>query len=97
MFESNNGTINLSEFLTIFSLKPNSQYTDVDVKNSFRLLSNEYGEEGVIKLERVKDILKEMGMSDEEVETLTTELNDIAVKKNNEYYIEIDKFVRSPE
>ena len=80
MFEAHGGAVNLVEFLAIFSTKQTSQYTDVDVKNSFRLLSKEYDKENMIKLDRVKDILKEMGMSEAEIQSLTTEMNELAVK-----------------
>ena len=46
--------------LQIFSLKSNNQYNEVDVKNAFRLLSKEYDNPGMIKLDRVKEILAEM-------------------------------------
>ena len=106
MFEDNNGTINLSDFLTIFSLKQSSQFTDIDVKNAFRLLSKEHGHGNKIKLVRVKEILKEMGMNDQEIDMLTTEMNEMVEMLENrdsnnkvikEAYIDIDKFVRSPE
>ena len=56
-----------SEFLNIFSLKSNSQFNETDVLNSFRLLSKEYEREGMIKIDRVKEILLEMGINDLEV------------------------------
>ena len=56
-----------SDFLSIFSLKTNPQFNEIDVKNSFRLLSKEYVKEGHIKLDRVKEILIEMGVTDLEV------------------------------
>ncbi len=64
--------LNFDGFLSIFSLKTNTQFNCVDVKNSFRLLSKEYNKDGHIKLERVKEILTEMGISDLEVVQLTT-------------------------
>ena len=39
--------------------------------NSFRLLSKEYDKEGHIKIDRVKEILLEMGITDAEVAQLT--------------------------
>ncbi len=60
-------TLNFNEFLSIFSLKNNSQFNEIDVKNSFRLLSKEYTRDGWIKLDRVKEILIEMGISDLEI------------------------------
>ena len=63
--------LNFDGFLNIFSLKSNSQFNEVDVKNAFRLLSKEYERENCIKLDRVKEILVEMGVSDLEVTQLT--------------------------
>ena len=59
--------INFGDFLNIFTLKSNAQFNEVDVKNSFRLLSKEYNKDGHIKLDRVKEILTEMGLTDLEV------------------------------
>ena len=59
--------IGFNEFLQIFSLKSNNQYNEVDVKNAFRLLSKEYDKPGYIKLERVKEILAEMGLADVDI------------------------------
>ena len=59
--------ISFKEFLSIFSLKSNNQYNEVDVKNAFRLLSKEYERPGWIKIERVKEILAEMGLSDVDI------------------------------
>ena len=59
--------ISFNEFLSIFSLKSNNQYNEVDVKNAFRLLSKEYDRPGWIKLERVKEILTEMGQTEIEI------------------------------
>ena len=59
--------IGFNEFLQIFSLKSNNQYNEVDVKNAFRLLSKEYDKPGFIKLERVKEILAEMGLADVDI------------------------------
>ena len=59
--------ISFKEFLSIFSLKSNHQYNAVDVKNAFRLLSKEYEKPGWIKLERVKEILAEMGLNDVDI------------------------------
>ena len=63
--------IGFNDFLQIFSLKSNNQYNEVDVKNAFRLLSKEYDRPGYIKLERVKEILAEMGLADVEIIQLT--------------------------
>ena len=59
--------IGFSDFLQIFSLKSNNQYNEVDVKNAFRLLSKEYENPGMIKLDRVKEILAEMGLADVDI------------------------------
>ena len=59
--------IGFNDFLQIFSLKSNNQYNEVDVKNAFRLLSKEYDKPGYIKLERVKEILAEMGLADVDI------------------------------
>ena len=69
--------ISFKEFLSIFSLKSNSQYNEVDVKNAFRLLSKEYERPGWIKLERVKEILAEMGLKDVDIIQLTNQLNSL--------------------
>ena len=69
--------INFKEFLSIFSLKSNNQYNEVDVKNAFRLLSKEYTRPGWIKIERVKEILTEMGLSDVDIIQLTNQLNSL--------------------
>ena len=55
------------DFLQIFNLKGNNKYNEVDVKNAFRLLSREYEKAGMIKLDRVKEILAEMGLQDVEI------------------------------
>ena len=52
-------------------MKGNAKYNEVDVKNAFRLLSKEYDKPGMIKLERVKEILAEMGLQDVEILQLT--------------------------
>ena len=69
MFVHHNGSLNFNEFLNVFSLNSNPQFNQVDVKNAFRLLSKEYdsGRQGQIKLERVKEILTEMGITDMEI------------------------------
>ena len=50
-----NGEISFDEFINMFSLKRNTEFKDVDIKNAFRLLSKEYSEEksGMIKLEKI--------------------------------------------
>ena len=66
MFDKN-PKINFNEFLQIFSLKSNNQYNQTDVMNAFRLLSKEYDRPGWIKLDRVKEILAEMGLEDVDI------------------------------
>ena len=39
LFQQHGGTLKFEEFLTVFSLKPLPQFSEVDVKNAFRLLS----------------------------------------------------------
>ena len=46
----------------------------MDVKNAFRLLSKEYEKPGYIKLDRVKEILAEMGLDDVDIIQLTNQL-----------------------
>lgn len=58
-------------------MKSNTQYNEVDVKNAFRLLSKEYDKSGWIRLDRVKDILSEMGLQDVEILQLTNQLNSL--------------------
>ncbi len=67
-------TLGFTDFLGIFSLKNNSQFNEIDVKNSFRLLSKEYSKDGFIKLDRVKEILTEMGIPELEIIQLTAQL-----------------------
>ena len=67
MFAQHNGSLNFNEFLNVFSLKSNPQFEKTDVKNAFRLLSKEYVHENMIKLDRVKEILTEMGITDMEI------------------------------
>jgi len=92
MFAHNNGTLNLQEFLNVFSLKSNPQFKEVDVKNAFRLLSKEYDRPGMIRLERVKEILQEMGITDMEIVQLTTQLQVLC---NAEGYFNFEDFVTS--
>lgn len=84
--------LNFNDFLSIFSLKSNSQFNEVDVKNSFRLLSKEYTREGHIKLDRVKEILNEMGLTDLEIVQLTTQLQSLCDDKG---YFNFEDFVKS--
>ena len=88
------GTMNFKDFMNIFSLKSNPQFNRIDVKNAFRLLSKEYDDDraGQIKLDRVKEILTEMGITDMEIVQLTTQLQDLADKDG---YINFEEFVDS--
>ena len=63
------------------------------------MLSKEHNHEikNKIKLSRVKEILQEMGMCEEEIELLTAEMTEMVEMIKGEAYIDIDKFVKSPE
>ena len=93
MFD-NEGSINFTEFLDIFSLKKNDEFNEVDVKNAFRLLSKEYDKDkaGKIKLERVKEILTEMNIVDIDIVQLT---NQLQAECDDEGYFDFEKFVSS--
>ena len=84
--------LSFNEFLSIFSLKSNSQFNETDVMNSFRLLSKEYDREGHIKIDRVKEILLEMGITDLEVTQLTTQLQAL---QDPDGYFNFEEFVKS--
>ena len=84
--------ISFKEFLQIFSLKSNNQYNEIDVKNAFRLLSKEYEKPGWIKLERVKEILSEMGLSDIDIIQLTNQLKPLCDDKE---MFNFEEFVKS--
>ena len=84
--------LSFPEFMTIFSLKSNSQFNETDVLNSFRLLSKEYDREGMIKIDRVKEILLEMGINDLEVTQLTTQLQSL---QDSDGYFNFEEFVKS--
>ena len=47
--------ISFDEFINMFSLKRNTAFKDVEIKNAFRLLSKEYSDEkaGMMKIERI--------------------------------------------
>ena len=93
MFDENDGLLTFAQFLNVFSLKSNKQFNEVDVKNAFRLLSKEYDSEraGMIRLERVKEILTEMGITDLEIVQLTTQLQGLC---DSEGYFDFEKFVK---
>ena len=84
--------ISFKEFLSIFSLKSNNQYNEVDVKNAFRLLSKEYNRPGWIKIDRVKEILTEMGLSDVDIIQLTNQLNTLC---DDQGMFNFEEFVKS--
>ena len=84
--------MNFRQFLDIFSLSSNPEFDETDVKNAFRLLSKEYVREGMIKLDRVKEILTEIGISDLEIVQLTTQLQP-PVKEDG--YFNFEEFVKS--
>ena len=84
--------MNFRQFLDIFSLRSNPEFDQTDVKNAFRLLSKEYVREGMIKLDRVKEILTEIGISDLEIVQLTTQLQPL-VKEDG--YFNFEEFVNS--
>ena len=67
-----NPEITFTQFKQIFSLHNTSQFNSVDVKNAFSLLSREYDNPGHIKIDRLKEILSEMGITDLEIVQLTT-------------------------
>lgn len=62
------------------------------MKNAFRLLSKEYENPGMIKLERVKDILTEMGLQDVEILQLTNQLNSLC---DHNGMFNFEEFVKS--
>ena len=62
------------------------------MKNAFRLLSKEYVKDDMIKLERVKEILTEMGLTDMEVVQLTTQLTSLC---DDQGYFDFNTFVSS--
>ena len=91
MFEKED-TMNFRQFLDIFSLKSNPEFNQTDVKNAFRLLSKEYTRDGMIQLDRVKEILTEIGISDLEIVQLTTQLQPLVDKDG---YFNFEEFVDS--
>ena len=84
--------IGFNDFLQIFSLKSNNQYNEIDVKNAFRLLSKEYDRPGWIKLDRVKEILAEMGLADVDIIQLTNQLQS---QCDGEGMFNFEEFVKS--
>ena len=66
MFEKKK-EINFKEFLQIFALKTNNKYNEIDIKNSFRYLSQEYSKPGWIKVDKVRELMSEMGFKDEDI------------------------------
>ena len=72
MFEKCGGALRFREFLSVYSLKNNPELNEVDAKNSFRLLSKEYDRPNMIKLERCKEVLTEMGVTPPEIAQMAT-------------------------
>jgi len=64
----------------------------VDIKNAFRLLSKEYEHKGKIKLQRLKDILSEMNITDLEIVQLTTQLTSLTDENG---YFNFEEFVEN--
>ena len=66
----------------------------MDVKNAFRLLSKNYDSDkpGMIKIERVKEILTEMGITDLEIVQLTTQLQGLC---DSEGYFNFENFAQN--
>ena len=87
--------IGFADFLQIFSLKSNNQYNEIDVKNAFRLLSKEYDRPGWIKLERVKEILAEMGLDDVDIIQLTNQLESQCEGEGDNKMFNFEDFVKS--
>ena len=88
-----NPEITFTQFKQIFSLHNTSQFNSVDVKNAFSLLSREYNEPGMIKIDRLKEILSEMGITDLEIVQLTTQLHAFVDTKTG--YFRYKEFVDS--
>jgi Ca2+-binding EF-hand superfamily protein len=65
-------TLRFDDFIRMLSLKDSSEFSDVDIKNAFRLLSREYRDDkqNMIKLDRVQSILLELGLPEDEVDHL---------------------------
>ena len=72
MLKKYRGILNFDQFINIFSLKQNTEFSDVDIKNAFRLLSKEYsdGKSQLIKLERIQEILADIDINEAEIEQL---------------------------
>ena len=85
--------INFTQFKSIFSLHNTSQFNAIDVKNAFALLSREYEKPGEIKIDRLKEILSEMGITDLEIVQLTTQLHGFVDQKTG--YFQYKAFVDS--
>ena len=59
-------------FLSVFDLKKNKGFKEIDIRNAFRLLSKEYDRPGMVSLSRVREFFNEMGLSELEIVQLTT-------------------------
>ena len=90
MFARCGGTFNFNDFLSIFSMNSNPDYSEVEVKNSFRLLSKEYGRTDQMTIDRVRQILQEMGMEEPEIDIITSELQ---AECDEDGYFDFNKFV----
>ena len=71
-FSQCGGTLNFNQFYDVFKLKRSAEFNEIDAKNAFRLLSKEYERPNYISVARVREILAEMGIKDEEIGQLTT-------------------------
>ena len=63
----------------------------MDVKNAFRLLSKEYDRPNMIKIDRVKEILQEMGITELEIAQLTAQLDQ---HKTADGYFDFEQFIK---
>ena len=77
LIEANGGTINHQMFLSVFDLKKNKGFKEIDIRNAFRLLSKEYDRPGMVSLSRVREFFNEMGLSELEIVQLTTQLQPL--------------------
>jgi len=84
--------ITFDDFLQIFSLKGSNEYTEIEVKNAFRLLSKEYSKMGHIKIDRIQEILKEQNLQDHEIFMLTSQLTALC---DEEGYINFEELVKN--
>ena len=71
LLDANDGSINQHMFLTVFDLKKNKGFKEIDVRNAFRLMSREYDRPGWVSIARVREFFYEMGLSELEIVQLT--------------------------